>query len=198
MVGAARGRQELAAGAGRAWAPSPVPPGLPQSRGRGREGPELQPSTPRLLAVDDAALILFSITSLVLLLCPSTGPAVRHPELLVVGGGGPLTGPAAPVVPASREAGWWAEHPLQYCLGGPLGPPSRPGSSCAIVAREPEGAGGERARRGGGQASLKSGTPAHPSGWSDEAPSLCGALIGKILLGGRKPRLLWVNRRAGG
>lgn len=34
---------------------------------------------------------------------------------------------------------------------------------------------------------LKSGTPAHPSGWSDEAPSLCGALIGKILLGGQNP-----------
>lgn len=81
-------------------------------------------------AVDDAALILFSICFfLVLLLCPSTGPAVRHPELLVVGGGGPADRPCSPSRPRAGRR-WWAEHPLQYCLGGPSGSSEQTRRSC--------------------------------------------------------------------
>ena len=150
-----------------------------------------------LLAVDDAALILFSICFFSppsASLCPNTGPAVRHPELLVVGGGGPLTGPAAPVVPAQGDGG--GRSIASVLPGGPLGPPSRPDAPAAIAAQEPEGV-GRREGAGVEGSVFEERAPAHPSGWSDEAPGLCGARIGRILLGGQKPRLLWANRRAG-
>lgn len=51
-----------------------------------------------------------------------------------------------------------------------------------MVAPEPEGA-GRREGAGAEGSVFEEGAPAHPSGWLDEAPGLCGARIWRALLG---------------
>lgn len=107
------------------------------------------------------------------------GPVVRQPQLPVVEVGGPPTGPAAPDVPAQGDGGKWSIR-----FGTAWGDlwVHRGDAPAAMVALEPEGV-GRREGVGAEGNVFEERAPAHPSGWLDEAPGLCGARIGRALLG---------------
>lgn len=104
------------------------------------------------------------------------GPLVRQPQLPVVEGGGPPTRPAAPDVPAQGDGG---RRSIRF--GAAWGP----SGSTEETLLPPWWLWNQREQEGecGAEGSIfEERAPAHPLGWLDEAPGLCGARIRRALL----------------